>query len=333
MHICHYCGKQRHIQIDFSNSESVPKSNPTHLPSSDAVISLSNSSVSSSNLSTAATGDLSTTTATNNLSTTTNPNATQSLSLNGTQRLRIIQQSWRSQPSGLHQWNLGVEDTTPKDQELGQTLINNIPPATVTNDKSLAAIFPFKLEGPSQLPLFSRVTFEEKPITVMYTDAKVDGHPIKLILDSDQLGRRIDRAASACIITADNATKTPIGEIDDFPFEVNGIITPIKVLNKVKRKGKEREEKNAQANNAYIPYAYGQQQLSTYHQPKLICVDCSKKLSSMGACCGDNEEYQTTTKFYCRACLVECFRRPKRVGKWDNTSCLACEETLLDKRM
>ncbi|KAG9300988.1 hypothetical protein G9A89_018940 [Geosiphon pyriformis] len=42
----------------------------------------------------------------------------------------------------------------------------------VTNDKSLAAIFPFELEEPSQLPLFSGATLEKKLITVMYTDAK-----------------------------------------------------------------------------------------------------------------------------------------------------------------
>ncbi|KAG9299640.1 hypothetical protein G9A89_020811 [Geosiphon pyriformis] len=53
----------------------------------------------------------------------------------------------------------------------------------------------------------------------------------------------------------------------------------------------------------------------------------------MGACCGDDEEYQMATKFYCHTCLVECFGRPKRVRKWDNTPCLACGETLFDKRI
>ncbi|KAG9297756.1 hypothetical protein G9A89_011271 [Geosiphon pyriformis] len=53
----------------------------------------------------------------------------------------------------------------------------------------------------------------------------------------------------------------------------------------------------------------------------------------MGACCGDDEEYHTTTKFYCRSCLLEHFRQPKRQGKWDNQLCLACEETLLNERM
>ncbi|KAG9303512.1 hypothetical protein G9A89_018408 [Geosiphon pyriformis] len=136
------------------------------------------------------------------------------------------------------------EDATSSNLESNQqtTLTNNIPPATVTNNESLAAIFPFELEEPFQLPLFSRATLKEKPITVMYTDVKVDRHPIKFILDSgsassiitkqlmDQLSRRVDRTVSARIITADGTTRMPIGKINDFPIEVNGIVTPIKVL-------------------------------------------------------------------------------------------------------
>ncbi|KAG9304159.1 hypothetical protein G9A89_019721 [Geosiphon pyriformis] len=53
----------------------------------------------------------------------------------------------------------------------------------------------------------------------------------------------------------------------------------------------------------------------------------------MGACCGDNEEYATATRFYYHTCIIECFGRPNQVGKWDNTPCLACGETLLDKGM
>ncbi|KAG9298177.1 hypothetical protein G9A89_005445 [Geosiphon pyriformis] len=76
----------------------------------------------------------------------------------------------------------------------------------------------------------------------MYTDARINSHPIKLILDSglagsiitrqliNQLGHRVDQAASARIIAANGVTKTLISEIDNFLFEVNGIMTPIKVL-------------------------------------------------------------------------------------------------------
>ncbi|KAG9301866.1 hypothetical protein G9A89_004545 [Geosiphon pyriformis] len=41
---------------------------------------------------------------------------------------------------------------------------------------------------------------------------------------------QVDCTASARIITADGATKTPIDEIDDFPIEINSIIISIKVL-------------------------------------------------------------------------------------------------------
>ncbi|KAG9301762.1 hypothetical protein G9A89_003309 [Geosiphon pyriformis] len=63
---------------------------------------------------------------------------------------------------------------------------------------------PSSSHQPSDMPLFSEAALEEKPIMAMYTDTK--------------------------IITADGATKTPIGEIDDFPIEVNNIIVLIKVL-------------------------------------------------------------------------------------------------------
>ncbi|KAG9295662.1 hypothetical protein G9A89_002980 [Geosiphon pyriformis] len=340
-------------------------------------------------------------------------------------------------PNSQHYLSLLVtpENVTSNNTEFNQYVpTNTILPATISSDESLATIFPFKLEENTPILLFSGAALKEKPITAMYTDAKVNGHFIKLILDSgsagsiitrqlmDQLGCRVDQAASARIITANGVTKTLISEIDDFPFEVNGIVTPIKVLvmeaiqyqalignnwlskanatldwntqelqliekllieleekkkkptweayqvlwadeehnelplilfwdNNNKEKGKQKEEliretddltwtdndeseltsKTTQTTTAYNTYTTPQR--STYHRPKLICVNCGKKLLSMGACCRDNEEYSTATRFYCRPCILECFRKPKQVGKWDNQSCLACGETLLDEGM
>ncbi|KAG9290030.1 hypothetical protein G9A89_010336 [Geosiphon pyriformis] len=136
------------------------------------------------------------------------------------------------------------KDASPNNSETNQkqSPTNNITPVTVTNNKLLTAIFLFELKETTLVPLFSGAAFDTKPITTMYTNAKVDGHAIKLILDSglagsiitrqlmNQLGHRVNHAASARIITADEVTKTPIGEIDNFPFEVNGIIILIKVL-------------------------------------------------------------------------------------------------------
>ncbi|KAG9303016.1 hypothetical protein G9A89_006233 [Geosiphon pyriformis] len=158
---------------------------------------------------------------------------------------QLISSSFNS-PSELRSWNSGTgatqnlnsqnylsllvipEDATNTNLGSNQqlTLTSNIPPATVTEDKLLAAISPFEIEEPSEVSLFNRVTIEEKPITAIYTDAKINGHFIKLILDS----RRVDHVASAKIITADGATKTPIGEINNLPIEINSITVPIKIL-------------------------------------------------------------------------------------------------------
>ncbi|KAG9292976.1 hypothetical protein G9A89_016338 [Geosiphon pyriformis] len=49
------------------------------------------------------------------------------------------------------------------------------------------------LEKFSAVSLFSKVTLEEKLITAIYTDVKVDGHFIKLILDSGSAGSIITK--------------------------------------------------------------------------------------------------------------------------------------------
>ncbi|KAG9299201.1 hypothetical protein G9A89_013849 [Geosiphon pyriformis] len=103
------------------------------------------------------------------------------------------------------------EDTQPNNPETNQhpTLTSNILPATITENESLDAIFPFELEESLTMPLFSGVLWKKNLLLPYY---------------------QVNRAANARIITANGATKTPIGEIDNFPFEVNGIIIPIKVL-------------------------------------------------------------------------------------------------------
>ncbi|KAG9284385.1 hypothetical protein G9A89_023642 [Geosiphon pyriformis] len=277
-----------------------------------------------------------------------------------------------AQPSGSQPWNSSTEyaqnpnsqnylsllvtpeDTPPDNPETNQkqSLTNNILPAIITNNELLATIFLFKLEKTTPVPLFSGATFDTKPIITMYTNAKVNGHFIKLILDSgsagsiitkqlmDQLGHQVDYTASTRIITTNRATKTPIGEIDNFPIEVNGIIVPIKDKlsttweweeNKIKEKGKEKKE-NSIPTPIHLTYTYTTPQLS-YHHPKLICIDCGKKLLSMDVCYGDDEEYSTATKFYCHMYIIECFGCSKQKGKWNNELYLACGETLLDERM
>ncbi|KAG9284457.1 hypothetical protein G9A89_014061 [Geosiphon pyriformis] len=214
---------------------------PIHLPAYDAPTNLLTTSLSTtaiSNLSDTVTSNISTT-ATSNLSNTHHSNTTSKPSSNNIRepkiedhpKLEISNGCTSTDPQLFPLTNrifllVTLEDAAFSNQRIKQQQlpINNIPPATITKNKSLDAIFLFELEEPSDMLLFSEAALEEKPITAMYTDAKVDGHSIKLILDS------VDCAASTRIITVDGATKTPIGEIDDFPIKVNGIIVSIKVL-------------------------------------------------------------------------------------------------------
>ncbi|KAG9292928.1 hypothetical protein G9A89_016290, partial [Geosiphon pyriformis] len=227
--------------------------------STDLSVNDTTANISTTSLSTTATNNISTTAATNNLSDT----STQMTSENS--KLRVTQ-NWRSmivvyqpifssfnQPSGSQQWSsrtgytqnlssqnylsfLVITENTlfnnPKPNQK-QSLTNNIPLATITNNKSLAAIFPFKLEKTTPVSLFSKVILDTKPITAMYTDTKIDGYTIKLILDSRSAGSIITRQLMDqldCQVDQTATTKTPIDKIDNLPIEVNDIMISIKAL-------------------------------------------------------------------------------------------------------
>ncbi|KAG9294285.1 hypothetical protein G9A89_021644 [Geosiphon pyriformis] len=222
----HYCDKQRHLKIDYSELSIKPKTISTELPTYDTTANLLTTSLSADNTSNLSTAVLA--------------------YLSAVASIHQLISSSSNQLSGSRQQNLGTEYTqnpnaqqylslliTPKDvspnnwePKQKQPLINNILLATIFNDKFLGAIFSFKLKKITSVPLFSKTALDTKLITAMYTDVKVDSHAIKLILDSCQ----VDYTASTCIITADGATKTPIGEINDLSIEINGIIVPIKAL-------------------------------------------------------------------------------------------------------
>ncbi|KAG9301330.1 hypothetical protein G9A89_018002 [Geosiphon pyriformis] len=118
-----------------------------------------------------------------------------------------------------------------------------IPPAQIAQNTNLLDIFPFEFEAnESPFLLSNAAANEQKAITAMYTKATVEGKPIRLILDSglagsiityqlmQQLQRTVDRPAQTVIVIADSIKKTPVGEIDNFPFTINEIIIPVKVL-------------------------------------------------------------------------------------------------------
>ncbi|KAG9306648.1 hypothetical protein G9A89_004195 [Geosiphon pyriformis] len=227
------------VRDALPDSEPSPESRPIpiHLPAYNTLTNLSTVSLLNFSLSTAATSNLSgavtsniLTTATSNLSNTHHSNTT-------------------SKPSSNDIREPKIEDHPKLEISNGYTSTNSqlFPPTIRILSAKFGHRFHPKPEFPtlfksSDMLLFSGAALEEKLIMAMYTDAKINGHSIKLIFNScladsiitrqlmDQLGCRVDCTASAKIITVDGATKTPIGEINDFPIKVNDIIVPIKVL-------------------------------------------------------------------------------------------------------
>ncbi|KAG9307299.1 hypothetical protein G9A89_017127 [Geosiphon pyriformis] len=201
-------------QSTISNSKlSIkPRTISTKLPTYNATANLSNTNLSADNTSNllTATPTYLSTTASSNISIPTNFNTTSSDNIRKSQikdhpKLAISNGCPPTNSQLFKPWSLGTEYTqnlssqnylsllvTPEDATLHnletkqkQSLTNNILPATITKDKSLTAIFFFEFKEPIKMPLFSRTTLESKPITVIYTDAKVNGQHIKLILNSE----------------------------------------------------------------------------------------------------------------------------------------------------
>ncbi|KAG9299932.1 hypothetical protein G9A89_009660 [Geosiphon pyriformis] len=249
------------------------------------------------------------------------------------------------------------EDRATAQQQNPSYTPTTISPARIAENANLSDIFPFEFEANESPFLFSNAAAnEQKAITAMYTEAKVERKSICLILDNGSTG---------IIITADGIKKTPVGEIDNFPFTLDGIIIPVKVLvidapqlenpkttNLLPRttcptpafEFKPEEEKpiietfmtfgstsnwaNETEQEHFTPHSKpetpGWNISYSKPEPRKQCPyiplkykDCCKKLLSMGACISPEEEYENHT---CH--LI------KRSGKWDNTPCLTCGDML-----
>ncbi|KAG9294102.1 hypothetical protein G9A89_015512 [Geosiphon pyriformis] len=205
MHACHYCVSNSNLSIKLNFIL-------TNLSVINATVNVSTTCISTANLSTTVTSHV-LTTATNNLS---NSNTAIKLSSDDIRKFQI-----KNHPKLEIIHLISCQDHASRVQELKDALSNNleinqksltsnIPPATVIENESLTAIFPFKIEELSKTSLFSGATLKEKLIMAIYTNTKID-------------------AANARIITANRATKTPIGKINNLSIKVN-IIVLIKVL-------------------------------------------------------------------------------------------------------
>ncbi|KAG9289628.1 hypothetical protein G9A89_014363 [Geosiphon pyriformis] len=200
---------------------------------------------------------------------------------------------------------------------------SNIPPATITEDTILAAIFLFDINNLNIHSLFSEAAInQDKPIAALYTDAR--------------------------IIIADGNTKTLIREINNFSFKINKIQIPTKEMISCQKpmllstetsknfnlysmnsmskfqlcvlwannyqtellpppiwEEKEKSRAKEKPQSSSLEYVTSDQRNLFYQPLRLICIDCEKKLSTISACIGDNKKWPTTTKYYYRPYQVE----------------------------
>ncbi|KAG9283971.1 hypothetical protein G9A89_005478 [Geosiphon pyriformis] len=209
-------------EMHISNSKSLPKSRSNYLPANNAATNLSTASISISIYQLQPPVIYQP-----QLQIIYQPQSIQTLPQNSNLGAGATQN-----PNSQNYLSLLVipEDATNTNSGSNQqlTLTSNIPPATVTENELFAAIFSFEIKEPSGVPLFSRATIEEKLIMAMYTNAKIDGHSIKVILNSGSADSIITRQLMDQL--ANRATKTLIGKIDNLSIEINGITVPIKVL-------------------------------------------------------------------------------------------------------
>ncbi|KAG9289343.1 hypothetical protein G9A89_007904 [Geosiphon pyriformis] len=130
--------------------------------------------------------------------------------------------------------------TMPEEQDFHYTVLLE---ARIAENANLLDIFPFEFKANESSFLLSNATAnEQKVITVIYTETKIEGKPIHLILNNgfaksiityqliQQLKRNVDRPAQTIIVTVYGMKKTPVGEIDNFLFTIDRITIPVKVL-------------------------------------------------------------------------------------------------------
>ncbi|KAG9307631.1 hypothetical protein G9A89_023196 [Geosiphon pyriformis] len=99
---------------------------------------------------------------------------------------------------------------------------SNILLATITEDTTLATIFPFDINNLNTHSLFSGAAInQDKPITALYTDARVREIDIKLILESRSAGSIITKQLMDQLVHVSRTTKNgplPPNTIADFVY-------------------------------------------------------------------------------------------------------------------
>ncbi|KAG9294890.1 hypothetical protein G9A89_003230 [Geosiphon pyriformis] len=256
-----------------------------------------------------------------------------------------IQQQYQQPPTqhyqNFHHTALSEGRAAAQQQNSSYTS-TTIPPARIAENANLSDIFPFEFEA-NELPflLSNAAANEQKAITAMYTETKVEGKAIHLILDSrsagsiityqlmQQLKRNVNRPAQTVIVTADGIKKTPVPvtcgtfnkrseKAPAFKFEPEEekpIIETFMALESTSNWADETEQQYFSTNDSFetkepvttrwnVPYSKPEPRKQCPYIP-LKCKDCHKKLSSMRACISPEEEYENHTCYYCKACHRE----------------------------
>ncbi|KAG9291133.1 hypothetical protein G9A89_013005 [Geosiphon pyriformis] len=96
----------------------------------------------------------------------------------------------------------------------------------IAENANLSNIFPFEFEAnESPFLLSNAAANEQKAITAMYTKAEVEEKAIHLILNNGST-----RSIITYQLIQQLKRNTPVGEIDNFPFTLDGITISVKVL-------------------------------------------------------------------------------------------------------
>ncbi|KAG9307356.1 hypothetical protein G9A89_017185 [Geosiphon pyriformis] len=224
---------------------------------------------------------------------------------------------YHTQPSYLtipeeqdfHHTALSEGRATAQQQQNPSYTPTTIPPARIAENANLSDIFPFEFEAnESSFLLSNAATNKQKAITAMYTEAEVEGKAIHLILNSRSTG---------IIVTANGMKKTPVEEIDNFPFTLDEITIPVKVLT-----GKSKNYNSSIKDNIPEYPLLVVHSTNALKKPQLLNSNRKKKNLSLkhlwhldqppiglmklnNTCISPEEEYENHTCYYCKACYRE----------------------------
>ncbi|KAG9294660.1 hypothetical protein G9A89_008139 [Geosiphon pyriformis] len=246
-----------------------------------------------------------------------------------------------TQPRPNHYYTQPSYLTIPEEQNFYHTVLSEgraaaqqqnpsctpttIPPARIAENANLSDIFLFEFEAnKSPFLLSNAAANKQKAITAIYTEAEVEEKSIRLILDTQTV-----------IVTADSMKKTPVGEIDNFSFTLDGITIPVKVLvidapQYQALTGKPKNYKSLTKDNMpkYLPFNI---LLHTLIPKPLDKISFTQSLNQRNNAPIFLLNIKTVTRNYHqwepafhlkKNMKIILGHLIKRSGKWDNTPCL-----------